>query len=361
LRLSLSILILALATTPSDGTVERRLVVMGTALEISVTAPSRREALEASEAAVSEIARVESLLSTWKEGGPLARLNTAPAGAPVRLPSELFELLESVFAWSDRTAGVFEPAILPLVTAWGLRTGGRIPPAVELGQALEATGHRRFRLDSPSSAASKLQPGAGIDEGAWGKGYALDRAADVLRAQGVSSAVLDLGGQVLSLSGVSSDGDCVGLADPRDRSRLVGHVVLRGGSLSTSGNSERAMVAGGRRIGHLLDPRTGQPAPDFGSVTVFAPSGLVADLLSTAFFVLGPEKGPELSRRLRAEGVTHEVLYLVERESALEAVASDGFVPAIEDLEVSRLWLNDIPLPAPATRGRKKTTEGRTP
>ena len=80
----------------------------------------------------------------------------------------------------------------------------------------------------------------------------------------------------------------------------------------------------GRRIGHLLDPHTGEPAPDFGSVTVVAPTGLVADVLSTAFFVLGPEKGLALSETLRRQGVEQEVLFLVVRGDHLEAAASPG-------------------------------------
>jgi thiamine biosynthesis lipoprotein len=361
LRLSLSIILLLLAASPSAETVERRLVVMGTSLEISVTASSRREALDASEAAVRELARVEALLSTWKDGGPLARLNAAPADRPVALPAELFGLLEGTFAWSERTLGTFEPAILPLVAAWGLRTGGRLPSRDELAEALAATGHRRLCLDAPSSSAWKLHPGAGIDEGAWGKGYALDRAADVLRARGVAAAVLDLGGQVLSITAGSSDGIRVEVADPRDRSRVIGRVFLKNGSLSTSGNSERAVSAGGLRIGHLLDPRSGTPAPDFGSVTVLAPSGLVADLLSTALFVAGPEEGPKLSRRLRAEGVPHEVLYLVKRGDGLEARASAGLVSAVEDLEVPLLLLAETTPPAGEASGGKQPEGGISP
>ena len=98
-------------------------------------------------------------------------------------------------------------------------------------------------------------------------------------------------------------------------------------SVSTSGNSERGRTVGGRRIGHELDPHTGRPAPDFGSATVLAPSALAADVLSTAFFVLGPEKGLALSERLRREGVAQEVLFLVDRGDGarLDALASPGF------------------------------------
>lgn len=104
------------------------------------------------------------------------------------------------------------------------------------------------------------------------------------------------------------------VAHPRGRSRVIALLRLKDVSASTSGNTERGLVVNGRRVGHLLDPRTGEPAHDFGSVTVVAKDGLTADILSTAFFVLGPVDGMALSKRLRASGVDHETLFLSERE-----------------------------------------------
>ena len=126
--------------------------------------------------------------------------------------------------------------------------------------------------------------------------------------------------------GSQGSGDAweIAIAHPRDRQKPVVTLALSNLSASTSGNSERGKTVAGRRIGHELDPRTGEPAPDFGSVTVVGPSGLIADILSTAFFVLGPEKGLELSRRLRDEGVAQEVLFLIDRGTAIDAVASPG-------------------------------------
>jgi thiamine biosynthesis lipoprotein ApbE len=116
----------------------------------------------------------------------------------------------------------------------------------------------------------------------------------------------------------------VPVADPRDRTRPVLELGLTQCSASTSGDSERSREVAGRKIGHLLDPHTGEPSPDFGSVTVIAPTGFVADVLSTAFFVLGPEKGLALSETLRRQGVEQEVLFLVVRGDHLDAVASPG-------------------------------------
>jgi thiamine biosynthesis lipoprotein len=326
LRLSLGLILWPLPAASGEvAVVERRIVSMGTVLDLRVGALDRPAALTASEEALREIERVEQLLSTWRRGGPLDRLNRARPQESVGLGRETADVLAEVEAWSRRTEGAFDPTVLPLVRAWGLRGAGRIPSAAERQRALEATGWRQFSFDLEHGEA-KRRPGAGIDEGAWGKGYALDAAAGALKRSGVHEAVLDLGGQVFVLGGAP-----VTIAHPGRRGVPVVSLFLSNASLSTSGNSERARSVGGRRIGHLLDPRTGRPAEDFGSASAIAASGLVADILSTAFFVLGPEAGLALSEKLRSEGFPNEALFLVIHGDCLEAIASPGLTYELEE------------------------------
>src|SRR5215813_14109029 len=108
-------------------TVERRVALMGTTADIAVVAAERPAGLDASERALRELSRVEDLLTTWRSGGQLARLNLSAVGEEHVLDAELFEVLSEVFAWSERTGRAFDPTVLPLVRAWGLREGGRIP------------------------------------------------------------------------------------------------------------------------------------------------------------------------------------------------------------------------------------------
>ncbi len=316
----------AVPSASSSPTVERRVAVMGTTVDVAIRAARRDDALAASEAVLAELTRVENLLTTWRPGGPLARMNDSPAGLELPVGDELVSVLTDVFAWSAKTGGAFDPTVLPLVRAWGLRAEARIPSPSALADALAATGTNRFRLDARAGTAARLDARAGIDEGAWGKGYALDRVAARLRDSGVADAFVDLGGEALA-RGRSEDGDVwtIAIAHPEARERPMVTISLSDASASTSGNSERGRRAGGRRIGHLLDPRTGQPASDLGSVTVVSPSALTADVLSTALFVLGPQEGLALSARLRREGVAQEVLYLVVRGEGLDALASPGF------------------------------------
>jgi thiamine biosynthesis lipoprotein len=326
-------LLLAVATAPAAPAApaaeagERRVLAMGTTLDVTVRLPERERALAAAEAAIAEVRRIEDLLTTWREGGPLSRVNGSAPREEVRIDTELSALLSAVFDWSARTRQAFDPTVLPLVRVWDLRGKGRIASEAEIAAARGSTGADRFRLDPARGTVVRLDPRAGIDEGAWGKGYALDRAATRLREAGVANALLDLGGQILAM-GVDAGGAAwtVSIAHPRQRRRPVVRVALPpGASLSTSGDSERSLLVGNRAIGHLLDPRTGAPAPDFGSVSVVSPSALLADILSTAFFVLGPEDGLQLSAALRREGVANEVLFLIDRGARLQARASEGF------------------------------------
>jgi len=330
--LALAALLIAGATQSAAPRmpVERRVASMGTTVDVVVLAKDRARGLAASERAIAELARVEALLTTWKRGGELDSIDRSPAGAAVPVSRELVDLLTEVFAWVGRTDGAFDPTVGPLVKAWDLRGGGRVPGAQELAAARAGCGVSKFRIDAAAGAVTRLAADAAIEEGAWGKGYGLDRAAIALKAAGVSDAALDLGGQVLAL-GADADGKAwkVPVADPRRRTQPVAVLGLTNVSASTSGNSERSREADGRRIGHILDPHTGEPAPDFGSVTVVAPTGLVADVLSTAFFVLGPEHGLALSAELRLRGFANEAIFLVVRGDSLEAVASPGIPPLV--------------------------------
>ncbi len=148
-------------------------------------------------------------------------------------------------------------------------------------------GARAAMVELQGRRAVRRYAATRLEEGAWGKGAGLDAALAALRATPrVTAAWLDLGGQ----AAVLGDADWTAtVADPADRQRAVVAIDLAGGSLSTSGNGERGLVVEGRRIGHLLDPRTGRPAADFGSLTVWAPSGLRADCLSTGLYVMGPD------------------------------------------------------------------------
>lgn len=276
---------------PPPARVEREAWAMGTRLRIVAEGPGSVQARGATERVLREVERLEGLLSTWDSTTPLSRLNRAPVGERVPVPGELYALLDEVFAWSRETGGAFEPALGPLVDAWDLRGGGRIPDAASLERARGAAGPRAFTLGPSSSAATRRHPAAWIDAGGFGKGAALRAAARAASEREAPLRLLvDLGGQIWAGAPVDRPWR-VPVAHPVHRDRAAAGLVLHGVSAATSGTSERWAEVDGSRLGHLLDPRSGRPAPAWGSVTVVHPDPLVADVLSTALYVMGPAGG----------------------------------------------------------------------
>ena len=254
--------------------VDRSVLAMGTQLRIHLEGSGDLE--QGSEAALREAARIETACSTWDPASPWSRVNAA-TGRPVALEAEWLDLLAEAQAWQVCTEGAFDPVVGALMRVWGVRQGGhRQPTEVELERARRATGSGLLVLDRKAGTARLLDPEAALEEGGFLKGYALDR---MRQAAGTPTGLLDFGGQLLAWGRPVE----AAVADPWDRQRPRLTLHLKDASLASSGTSER-----GR---HLLDPRTGEPCPAWGSVAVVASEGLTADILSTALYVLGPERG----------------------------------------------------------------------
>ncbi|HMB52424.1 MAG TPA: FAD:protein FMN transferase, partial [Thermoanaerobaculia bacterium] len=260
----------ASAAGAEPASVERRVLAMGTEATLVVEADDRAAALAASEQALAALAAVEARLSTWSDDSELAKLNAAPVGVPVALSPQLAADLALAAECRRATDGAFEPAVGALAAAWGLRDGGRLPGDGEITEALAAAGPEAVELgvvEKAGATAVRRHAAARLEEGGFGKGVGLAAAAEALTGAGVRSAAVDLGGQLMLLGGATGR---VAVADPRHRGRALAVLDLDAGSVATSGNGERGLVVDGRRLGHLLDPRSGRPAADFGSLTVWA-------------------------------------------------------------------------------------------
>jgi thiamine biosynthesis lipoprotein len=265
---------------------------MGTVLALRVEAPSRDRALAASERVVAAIVETENRLSTWNASSELSRFNDSPSGVPVPVSAALFEELSAARHWSVETSGAFSLGVGTLVRIWGLREGGRQPTDAEIDSA--RTTADPGSLELADGHATRLHERLVVEEGAFGKGAGLDRAVERLVRTDATGAVLDFGGQVTVWGDATA---VVAVADPRNRGRAILELNVSSGSVASSGNSEHGILVGGQRMGHILDPRTGRPTPNFGSVTVWADRGLAADCLSTALYVLGPERALEWAAR----------------------------------------------------------------
>jgi len=264
------------------------------------------------DAALDTVAALESRLSNWRATSELSRLNASGGGA---VSEPLAAVVDSALALAALSDGAFDPTSEPLTRAWDLRGAGRVPGDGELAAALARVDRRRVRAGRDDAGGRWLDLGGTVlDLGGVGKGFALDRAAAVLRARGVADASLDAGGQRLELAEAPRR---TWVASPLDRDRPAVQVLHRGGSLATSAQSERSVRAGGRRIGHVLDPATGRPVATRASVTVWAPGATRADALSTALLVMGRDAA-------RGFAATHPgigVLWLEPRDAHVVAHA----------------------------------------
>lgn len=252
---------------------DRKVLAMGTELRLHLEGTG--DLGRASEAALGESARIEAACSTWNPASAWSRLNAA-RGAWVPLAPEWLDLLAQIKGWTQRTEGAFDPVLMALLQAWDIRQGGRVPALDALAAARRASGQALLELDRQQGLARLLNPAAGVEEGGFLKGYALDA---MRRTAAVTSGWIDFGGQVLAWGRPFN----VDIADPQDRQKTRCTLVLVEASLSCSGTSER-----GR---HILDPRTGEPCPAWGSTAVVATDALSADVLSTALYVLGADAG----------------------------------------------------------------------
>jgi FAD:protein FMN transferase len=270
--------------------------LMGSPCEIRAFGEDAERTGAAIEAALDRIAALEDAMTTWRPDGELARLNAVCAKEPARVvvSADLARALAGAREWAARTEGAFDPTIGALVSAWGLREGGRVPADDEIARAVARTSWELFEVDVASSSV-RCSAGVELDLGGYGKGLALDEAAAVLREAGIESALLNFGGQVLALGAPPGEpGWIVELAHPLTRDRAVAELVLHDASLSTSSNAERGFTVGRKHFGHVLDPRTGRPAPWRAAVSVLAPTAAAADALSTALLVVGPDRAEAL-------------------------------------------------------------------
>ncbi|MDP6582683.1 MAG: FAD:protein FMN transferase [Vicinamibacterales bacterium] len=284
--LPLSAVTVTLASTPD--LVERTVYLMGTRATLVLLATDRATGMRRLEGMVRSLERTEAELSTWRTDSVLSTVNRQPVGEPFQLPAPICALWGELTTWHQATEGAFDPAVRAVADAWGLRESGRHPSPEELAAARAVTGLAHFDFDASTCRVTRVVD-ATLDAGAFGKGVALRRL--LLQSDAGAAWMVDLGGQI-AVSGTLPTGPWpVAIAHPARRAETTFEVALDGGSLATSGASERSHEVDGGTVAHLLDPRTGRPLHRSESVTVWHEDALVADVLSTALYVMGLEAG----------------------------------------------------------------------
>ncbi|MBU8871666.1 MAG: FAD:protein FMN transferase [Gemmatimonadales bacterium] len=269
---------------------------MGTVAHCDLELPPRLTAAESESMVLAVYDSVNSVFSTWQTDSELSRLNNFPADSALTVSPWLWECLTAADRLHTLSNGAFDPTAEPLMRLWGFyRRQGTLPGKAELDSVLNLLGNWEF---TASGKVVKATENTCFDLGGIAKGFAVDQAALRLEEAGVTNGLIDLGGNLFCLGGAPGRADWrVGIRDPLDRDRYFASVSVTECGVSTSGSYERFVTINGHRYGHIMNPTTGQPAEGILSTTVFAPTALLADGLSTALFVLGVDR----SRKLMAE------------------------------------------------------------
>lgn len=263
-----------------DDKVIRDFFAMDTVMNITVYDGNDKAASEAEK----EVGRLDKLLSISSTDGDIAAINKNSGG---ELSEETAELLRCALTLYENTDGAFDITLHPLMELWGFYSDEYyVPSANELAEYMRSTGSDRVLLDG---STLQIDEGMGLDLGGIAKGYASDRVADVLRENGVESAMVSLGGNIYALgSNINGKPWNIGIQDPEDPNGFIGVAAVSDMAVVTSGTYQRYFEADGEKYHHILDPKTGKPAASgLVSVTIICKSGTIADGLSTALLVMG--------------------------------------------------------------------------
>jgi len=322
--LILSLLFLV-ACGPKEGTFQETRSLMATYITITVLAPNPDQAANAMDKAFGEIARLENILSTWREDTEISRINRTAQRVAVQVSEEIERLTAISLEVAEKTQGAFDPTIGPLVSLWRVTRRTVPPTAAEIEEARRKVGYRlvdlaegRIRINGEETT---------FDFGGIAKGYAADRAVIVLKNEGIRAGIVSIAGDIRVFGGRQRGMPWkVGVQNPRN-SGLVARLLMDEGCISTSGDYERYFEYEGRRYHHIIDPRSGFPSEGVQSVSILDGDSVYCDGLATGFFVLGADEGLTRMDELGIAGLVVRSDGTIHLSRALESQYPVELVP----------------------------------
>jgi len=276
-------------------------VAMGTVIEITLIGDNEEAANKAALRAFQEVKRIEQLMSPWIESGDVFRINQSSGKERVKISNETLDVIKKAQEISELSDGRFDITVGPLAELWRKAREKKIPPsAEEVKEKLGLVNFKNIEMDREGKVFLKKK-GMAVDLGGIAKGYAVDRAFELLKSLGYKDLIVNAGGD-LRVGGLKNNQPwSIGIQHPRESKNFLARISVSDMAVATSGDYERFFIYEGRRYHHIFNPKDGFPTDDCQSVTVLCKEGMMADALATAVFVLGPEKGYALCQKL--EGV----------------------------------------------------------
>lgn len=275
---------------------------MGSELRLTAWTTDRAATAAAFEAVVAEFERLDALMSVWRPGSDVLRVNAAAGDRPVEVGADVREVLRVAWQVSEWTNGKFDVTFGPLADIWKFDAQNQdysIPDDANVAERRALVDYRQIEIDDRAGTVFLRRKGMRVHLGGIGKGYAVQRSMNILRRAGLRDFLIQAGGDLYA-AGLNGDRPWrLGINDPRGPAgRSFATLDISDGTFSTSGDYARFFIKDGVRYHHLLDPATGKPARGCRSVTIVADDPQVADGLSTGVFILGPTEGMALIERL---------------------------------------------------------------
>jgi len=298
---SFSHLFLILLSSSVFSQVQRsRLVtLMGSKFEITLVDKDSLSAERNIDKSVSEIRRIENLISEWNPETQISEVNRNAGIKPVKVDAEVFSLTEKGIYFSQLTDGAFDISIVAMDKIWKFDDSmNELPSEESIRNSVKNVGYQNIILDKTNSTIFLKNKGMKIGFGSIGKGYAADKTRELMKSFGVQAGIINASGDI-STWGTQPDGTpwAIGINNPFKDDTIAAVLYLKENAVTTSGSYEKYAEINGKRYSHIMNPKTGYPSTGLTSVTVVGPNATMANGFSTSIMVLGRKKGLKLIKK----------------------------------------------------------------
>ena len=280
---------------------KRTLSMLGSPLEITVVAKDTIQGNQYIDLAITEVKRIEYLISDWIPSTQISQVNKNAGSKPVKVDKEVFDLVGRAIKVSQITSGAFDISYASMDKIWKFDGSMKAMPTEEaIKKSVSKIGYKNIILDSKEQTIFLKNEGMKLGLGGIGQGYIADKVKELLFSKGCNSGIVNVSGDI-NAWGRQPDGNpwTVGIVNPLNKNKVFATFPLEDSAVETSGNYEKYVIFNGIRYSHIIDPRTGYPAQGVVSVSVFAKQTEIADALATGIFVMGVEVGIDLVNQLK--------------------------------------------------------------
>ena len=287
-------------SSKSQEIYSKNVVLMGSDFEITVVETKKSRAQYLIDVAISEISRIERLISSWDKNSQTSLINYNAGIKPVKVDKELFQLISRAKKISKLTQGAFDISYAAMDNLWYFdREMSKVPNNSQIKESVSKIGYRNIILNEEDLTVFLKFKGMKIGFGAIGKGYAADKAKEILIKNNVKSGIINASGDLTAWGQKPSGKDwMVAIVNPINKNKVFSWLPIRNSSIVTSGNYEKFITINGKIYSHIIDPRTGYPIDGIRSVTIISKQAELADALATSVFILGVDVGLNMINQL---------------------------------------------------------------